>query len=119
MAFLITDPTAIYTALKERWVAHGIGHCLKKRYPGRDWIVRIDLDGGVATVLCPAISVDYGYVVHLDKPIQAIQQKALSGAGELLERFRLSRGTIPKAGEMAMLPKTPLGLTKYVKEGGY
>ncbi|MCF1431339.1 MAG: hypothetical protein LPD71_00085 [Shewanella sp.] len=118
MSFLITDPTSFKTAIKERWLAYGIGNVLRKCYRGRDWLVKVDIENDVATIHCPQISTQWGYTIHIDCPMVVIQYKAVKYAGELLERFNLSRSR-PVDGDIESLPKNPLGYVKNVKEGGY
>lgn len=119
MSFILTDPTGLRQALKEKWLGYAIGRTLKRHYPGYDWLVRIDLDQGIAALHCPFISSEYGCVVHLDQPLQVIQTKAIRLAGELLERFRLPRGRA--SDEVFHIPKSALGFTKtkILKDGGY
>lgn len=116
--YLITEPAAVYTALREHWIAHCLGRALKKAYPGRDWLVKVDAEGGIASVHCPHISMEYGFVIHLDKPAKFLEKKAIQYGGELLERFRLSRAKAQE-GDIDDLPRTRLGFVKQVKEGGY
>jgi hypothetical protein len=116
--FLLTDPTELNMALQERWLAHAVGRSLKKAYPGRDWLVRIDLAGQVASIHCPHISTQWGYMVHLDQSLHIIQKKSVYFAGELLERFRLSRSRTVE-GDIDNLPRTGLGFVDHVVCGGF
>ena len=116
--YLITDPATVYVALREHWFAHCLGRALNRAYPGRDWVVKVDVEGGVASVHCPHISMEYGFVIHLDKPIKLLERKAINYGGELLERFRLSREQVQE-GDIDNLARTRLGFVKRVKEGGY
>ncbi len=116
--YLITDPAAVYVAMREHWTAHCLGKAIKKAYPGRNWVVKVDVEGGVCSVHCPDISMEYGCVVHLNGPIKRIEKKAVYYAGELLERFRLSRAAV-QAGDIDNLTRTELGFIKRLKEGGY
>ena len=90
-SILITDPTDIQSALRERTIAYEIGGALRRHYPGRDWIVRIDAQQAIASIHCLQVSMTYGVVVHLDTIIHEITAKAVRLAGELLERYQLSR----------------------------
>ena len=117
MSFIITDPTAMQQAIKEKWIGYSIGKVLKRNYSGYDWLVRIDIKNGIASIHCPNISTEYGCVVHLNKHIIVIQYRAIQLAGELLERFRLPRERAND--ELFHIPKTALGFTKHLKEGGY
>lgn len=118
MSYLITDPAETNVILAEYSIAQYLGASLKHSYPGRNWIVKVDMEGGMASVHCPDISMDYGCSFYLDNPLKQIQDKAIYYAGELLERFRLSRETV-KEGDIDNLPRTPLGFIKRINEGGY
>ena len=118
MSFILTDPTALKVALKEEWIGYSIGRVLKRHYPRYDWIVRVDIESGCAAIHCPFISNEYGCVVHLNYPIAIIQQRSVMLAGELLERFRLPRGRASKQ-ELLHIPRTALGYTRHLKQGGY
>ena len=116
--FLLTDPTALQMALRERWLAHAIGRSLRKAYPGRDWLVRVDIAGQVASIHCPHIHTQWGCMIHLDQCLHIIQKKAVHYGGELLERFRLSRSRV-LLGDMDALPRTALGFVDHVARGGF
>ena len=118
MSFLITDPTDQQTAIRESYIAHAMGNALKRAYPGRDWVIKIDIETGVASVHCPHISLAYGAVISLATPLHIIQKKAVHFGGQLLERFCLSR-CIVKDGDAENLPRTALGFVQRVKEGGF
>jgi len=118
LSFLLTDPTTVQIALQESRIAHAIGNALKRAYPGREWVINIDLESAVASVYCPVISTVYGAVIYLDTPLHIIQKKAVYFGGELLERFRLSRQRVTD-GDMENLPRTALGFVQRVKEGGF
>lgn len=72
-----------------------IGHTLATEYKGIPWRVDVNMDGGVATISSPLIDPNHkwGMFVHLDKGEQAIRATVKALAGELLERFRISRTT--------------------------
>ena len=114
--FLITDPTAIQVALKERYIAYELASTLKKAYPGRDWLIKVDADGETAAIHCPQISTQWGCVVHLNTDLLTLQRKARYFAGELLERFKMRRD---RANDIDQLPKDSLGFTLGLKAGGY
>lgn len=118
MSFLLTDPTALKTALKEKWIGYSIGRVLKRNYPGYSWLVKVDIENALASIHCPFISSEYGCVLHLDQHMLMIQYKATRLAGELLERFRLPRGRADD--DLFHIPKSALGFTKtnILKDGG-
>jgi hypothetical protein len=68
-----------------------IGETIHKLYPLRNWMVSISDCGTMATVLCPEISTAYGYNIRLDNHKLIVEDKAKHAAGEILERFNMSR----------------------------
>ncbi len=78
-------------AIKADALCKTIGNALVKHYPGRQWYVDVSPRGGVIKILCPAISMQYGYTVSLDKPLHEIERASIFAAGQILEMFKLSR----------------------------
>ena len=90
---LIEVPTAA-DYRNARWqvdIESRLGHALANLYPNRDWYIDANPAQGVVTVKCASISMDYGMVVHLTHDMFEVERRAKLAAGELLERFRLSR----------------------------
>lgn len=81
-----------------RW----IGSVLLRHYPNRQWFVEVSMEGGVAKIQSPSISNNYGFVVHIDKPREALERAVVRAGGELLERFGLSRERAAIGGEEAI-----------------
>ena len=114
---IITDPTSIADAVRERYIAYEIGSELKKHYPGRLWMVNVSLEAGIVDIVCPSISAQYGYSIHLNQAVIDMRRKGVIGGGEILERFGLSRDR--KADDdIQKLAKDNLGFTKGLKHGG-
>lgn len=89
------------------------GDLLNRHYPGWLWAIQIDEDGGVLSILNLRLSGEWGYRFRLseisgDAKVAVHQFKM--AAGEILERFRVPRGTYryedwldaPKFAGMAM-----------------
>lgn len=76
----------------EMWMASKIGTALVQAYPKRQWGVRVDLPGGVMVILCPSVSNEKGYHMHLKgDTIHTMELRALRAGGEILERYGISR----------------------------
>lgn len=79
------------TALKGRQNRNTIGHALGRAYPTVPWHVDVNVEGGIATITCPQISLQFGMVLHLTRDTAELERGAVRMGGELLERFRVSR----------------------------
>ena len=76
----------------EMWMAKTLGTALVKKYPGRQWGVQLNLEGGVLVILCPSLSNEKGYHILLKgDTIHTLELKALRAGGEILERYGVSR----------------------------
>jgi hypothetical protein len=81
----------VETTARAQAICKTIGNALRKAYPRRRWYVDVNMQGGVAYVCEPDISMNYGFVLHLDKLVLTMEQAAIAAGGEILERFGLSR----------------------------
>ena len=80
-------------AVRSRDIRQRVGKALGRAYPTVAWLVDVNLAGGVVNVSTPAISKQYGMTVHLTHTTATLEQRVLKLAGELLERFNISRVT--------------------------
>lgn len=79
-------------AKMEMWIAKALGTKLVATYPNRQWGVQVDVKGGMAIITCPSLSTERGYYLHLrNDTLDALSARAVTAAGEILERFGLSR----------------------------
>lgn len=79
-------------ALANDQLCRKIGYHLQKKYPCRGWMVEVVDRGRVCNLRCPEISMDYGMqFLIMDMPLNNLK-KAEMMAGEILERFNLTRG---------------------------
>jgi len=79
-------------AKMEYGLARHIGDHLAKCYPKREWAVYVDLPGGIIRIGCDSLSWTRGHVIHLgDKSPSDLKRAAAMAAGEILERFNISR----------------------------
>lgn len=91
-------------------LAGRLAEVLEKHYPGHLWAVKVDSSQGVAAVQNLRLSGRWGFMLKLrDLTYQdEIAREAMQAGGELLERYRLSRGRF-KESEYQALPTTRLG----------
>lgn len=79
----------------EFWIAKQIGTDLVRTYPGRQWLVDVDSRNQVIVISCPSLSKRMGYRVHMKRDAVAdLIPRCRRAAGEILERFGVSRGRI-------------------------
>lgn len=93
-------------------LAKNVAEVLHKTYPGHLWAVTVDEDGGVLVVKNLYLSGDWGYVRHLNKLPnggEALKKLIIRDAGELLERYNLSRGGV-RIDEIADLKRDVRGI---------
>lgn len=76
----------------ESWIAKAIGTELMNHYPGRQWGVHVDTEGQMIMVMCPSVSHEKGYYISMvGRCLNDLVIKARHAAGEILERYNLSR----------------------------
>lgn len=76
----------------ESWIARNIGNALEKAYPDRDWRITVDAINGIVMIQAPLIEAEKGYFMHMkNKTIHDLERQAVKAAGEVLERFNLTR----------------------------
>ena len=71
-----------------------VAEAIHLKYPGHLWAVRVRGDQGIATIHNLMLSAEYGYLLKLDKnfSVSDLERRAIMGAGEILERFKVMRG---------------------------
>lgn len=85
----------------EFWLAKQIGQDLCRTYPGRQWHVDMDSRNGVLIIGCPSLSKRMGYRLHVKRDTVAdLIPRARRAAGEILERYGVSRGRIIDPGSL-------------------
>lgn len=103
----VTDSHEAQFAKMEYWIASQIGADLVKHYPGRQWGVDVDGRNGVVIIMCPSVSLTKGYYIHCRKTDTVpLIQRARLAAGEILERYGVSRARIVDPGAIEALPRT-------------
>lgn len=79
----------------EFYIAKQIGEDLCKHYQGRQWGVDVDSRNEVIIVSCPSLSKRMGYRLHMKRDtIADLLPRCRRAAGEILERFGVSRSRI-------------------------
>ncbi|MDT8364300.1 MAG: hypothetical protein RQ714_06595 [Nitrosomonas sp.] len=99
---IYTDPDEADQAFANDQLCRKIGHHLQKKYPGRTWLVEVVDHGRVCKIRCPQISMDYGMQFRIMERPEWRLKKAEMFAGEILERFNLTRGATDGSDVLAL-----------------
>jgi hypothetical protein len=76
----------------EFYTAQKIGVKLMQAYPQRKWGVAVNASVGSVAVTCPSLHATHGMVIHMaGKNLHDLEVAAVRAAGEILERFGISR----------------------------
>ena len=103
----ITDSEDNNLAKIEYWMAKEIGTKLMQVYPNRQWAVDFDARSEIVVILCPSLSTRRGFHIHIRRlTLPQIQEKAVRAAGEILERFGISRAKKVDPNQFDHLPQT-------------
>ncbi|MFA7290904.1 MAG: hypothetical protein WC023_01525 [Rhodocyclaceae bacterium] len=80
-------------------MARDMAEALHAAYPGHLWAVTCEGEKGIATVRNMYLSGNWGFVLKLKDISTASdwKKKVVMAGGELLERYRLSRGSADQA----------------------
>jgi len=79
-------------AKMEMWIAKKLGTSLVNKYPNRQWGVQVNVRDGILVILCPSLSNEKGYHIHMKgDTINHLELRAIQAAGEILERYGVSR----------------------------
>jgi hypothetical protein len=91
------DDSAMSTSANDMILAKEIADTLNTHYPGHLWAINVD--GGVANIHDLMLSGQWGYRLLLTNMYSASELKkdTIRAGGEILERFRLSRGQFSEA----------------------
>lgn len=79
-----------------------VGKILAATYPNRDWYVDSSEDLTTIDIRCLSISAKYGMIIHTNKSMLEMDKRVKEAAGELLERFKLSRMKFAQGDEQAL-----------------
>jgi hypothetical protein len=85
----------------EYWIAKQIGTDLVRAYPNRQWRVDVDCRNSVIVIACPSLSKRLGYRLHMKRDtVSSLLPRCRRAAGEILERFGVSRSRIIDPGSL-------------------
>lgn len=92
---VIESPDAARFAFADMSLARILGNAVARAYPNRRWGIHADSENGIIDVMCPDVSNRMGYCIHLAyKTIEQLERECVRAAGEILERFNLSRNPV-------------------------
>lgn len=92
MSDLVTDTPQL--AANDLIMAKQMAEALHEHYPGHLWAVTCDGQTGMADIRNLALSGTWGFRLRLPANFTAsdFKRRVVMGGGELLERYRVSRG---------------------------
>ena len=83
---------------QENEIAKNVAELLQQTYPGYQWAVNADLHGGVVHIYNLNLSGRWGFLMKVKDVVEdGGKRKVMQAGGELLERYRVSRGRINQA----------------------
>lgn len=88
----VCDLDDMHRALESKRFGSIIGIAIKKWYPKLEFVVTINMYGGVAHIRLPKISGRRGVTIKLTRDTLSLERAAQMMVSEALERFRVSRG---------------------------
>jgi hypothetical protein len=93
-------------AAVEFWIAKRIGEDLVAAFPGRQWNVNVDTRNEIIIICMPTLSKREGYHLHMKRDnIAQLLPRCRRAAGEILERFQMSRSKIIDPYDIDQLPR--------------
>ena len=88
----VMELESVKQAKLESWMGKAVGTVLMNKYPNRQWGVQVDLEGQMIMIMCPSVSHEKGYYISMvGRCLNDLQTEAIRAAGEILERYNLSR----------------------------
>ena len=102
----IVDGDHIARAERQASIAKSIGTALVAKYNNRQWKVVVDMENEMLIIACDSVSNEKGYHIHMKgRTIRYLRQRAVTAAGEILERHALSRSKKFDADIIETLPR--------------
>ena len=85
---------AMHNTANDMLMAKTLSEKLMAAYPNHAWAVNVEHRTGLISIRDMYLSGQWGYVLKLKNiySSSSLERDAVRGAGEMLERFRLSRG---------------------------
>lgn len=91
----------------EYYIAKKIGEDLVRHYPGREWCVNVDCRNAMVVISCQSVSLTKGYHLPMRRDtISDLQVRARKAAGEILERYGVSRGRLINPDTLEAMPRS-------------
>ena len=102
---LIGNDYASHQDALDMALAKDYADALNTAYPGHLWAISVQGAQGIATIHNLMLSGKYGYLLHLNKRYSASEARkaVVMAGGEILERFKVSRGRMDE-GKMNAMP---------------
>lgn len=113
-AIQIYSETEADQAFIARRARNVVGSAISRAYPTVKWLVGCSDDGTVVQFFASEISNQYGMTLRSNYPDHELEQKSVRMAGELLERFKVSR----ERPDFDHLLKDASGQARGAKDGG-
>ena len=111
MGVIITDLSAPISSAGDTLARNLIAR-LNAAYPAFEgyWTVMVNEQGGVIEVMNLMLSGKWGFLMHINK-IDAEGRKVVRAAGELLERYKISRSAIKSVAmqSLSVAPRNRFG----------
>ena len=81
-----------------------VAEALNSQYPGHLWAVNCRGEDGIMTIHNLMLSGKWGFVLKLDNSYSAsdLRKRAIMAGGEILERYKVSRGRVNQEHMAAM-----------------
>lgn len=103
----LDDPDDVNCAKLDYFFAKQIGEAVTAAYKERQWGVMFDSRNGVCVLTCPSVSLTKGYRLHIrNDTLHVLQERAKRAAGEILERYGISRARIVDGYAIEAMPRT-------------
>lgn len=114
--YIPTDPDDASRKIRADKLCRSIGAVLQRHYPGRRWFADVNLQGGIAYIACPDISMRFGYSLRISRTMLQLEEAVKKAGGEILERFHLSRERA-REGDTKFMPRNARGEVIGAREG--
>lgn len=102
----VDEETDELVAELEYHLAKEIGTAVCKAYPNRGWEVRVSMEARMVILLCPPLSMRKGYHLKMEsRTLLQLCHAAVKAAGEILERYGVSRSPRASRDDERGLPR--------------
>lgn len=93
---LIANEHAEKQNMLDMALSKDVAEALNEHYPGHLWAVNCQGENGIMTIHNLMLSGQWGFTLKLDNSYSAsdLRKRAIMAGGEILERYKVSRGRI-------------------------